>query len=529
MVRGGRYHKNIPDNYVEGLEQEKELFIDGTKLFVSKNKLKWLGNALIGSSCPEEQMIIHSISHFKPEKWDFNTHLLGYGGAYVYVVAAAIKLSSLFGFVTLTPDRVFNMLNPENVQKMFVVGRLITVIAFALSVLLIYLVSYSLYHSRFVSLLSAVLLSTNAAFLIRTSYLTPWGYCIFWVLLGLYFASKIENAKMGKKYYLLSGISAGFAMGSVLPAGYVFLVIILYHFYKYKMRRIKLLFYSFLAMIVTFFIVNPYYLISFPEYMNSFEFHNESWFTKVSYLSLANHSRNLYELTLSFGVLLLVLMLMGLLLAIFKRKKQDVILACCIVIYYFVNFKIISLKYAVVSHVMPLVPVMIIIGIRVIDWIRGYKGKIGKSIAICLIVFIVLNFFTKSVFCVYKLKAAPLTEAGEWINQNIPLGSSIGATVNKIGGNVGYPPYNHLSYHFVNDADIDFSKIKSHTPDYFLAVSVSSFRDPFLKKIELLKDYICIKSFNSDVPILSRFYKNELLTSSIEEIKVFKRKHNEVK
>ena len=524
MEIAGRYYMNLPANYFDDIERENEIILTRKKMYVSENKLKWMGNYLIGSFCPEEQVIMHSISRLNLKKLDFNTHLLSYGGAYIYSLAASIKLGSLFNIVKLTTARAYNMLNPQNVQKIFILARLVGIVAFLLSVIPMYLVSSSLYQSRFIGLFSSFLLATNAGFLARVHYLNPWLFSALWVLLSLYFSSRIGVTQRDAKYYVLSGIASGLALGSVFLAGFVFLPLALFHFYKYKLRKIKLLFYAFFSMAVAFIITSPYYLTSLDEYLNGLRYTNESWLGRVSYFSLSQHMRNIYEIIQSFGIIFSLLILGGILLAIFKRKKEDIILAASLIAYYLVCYKVISLKYASVTHITPLIPLIIMLGLRALQWIEEYsKSRVTRILFIFLAIVIIFNSFSKGLFCALKLKTMPSVECGEWINANIPIGSTIGSCISKDGTQVGYPPYNYLNYYFINDYDVNLPRIKSQKPDYYIAVSLPYSKEPFYKNIELYKNYRQIKSCKTDIPILSRIYKNELLHIWPAEIAIFER------
>lgn len=150
-------------------------------------------------------------------------------------------------------------------------------------------------------------------------------------------------------------------------------------------------------------------------------------------------------------------------------------------------------------------------------------SKAVRMLYIFLAIVISFNSFSKGLFCTLKLKTMPAVECGEWINANIPVGSTIGSYISIDGTQVGYPPYNYLNYNFINVHDSNLASIKSRKPDYYIAVSLPYSKEPFYENMELFKNYRQIRSFKTEIPVLSKIYKNELLHFWPAEIVIFER------
>lgn len=527
MEIAGRYYMNLPQDYWKKIEEEKETYIDNTQLFLSKNKFKWMGNYLLSSSYPDEQGIMHALSKFKLKPLDLNIHLFSYGGAYIYPLAAVLEFGSLFKMYRLTPDKKYYMEHPAEVSKMFIVGKLFGIIAYMLSIFLIFIVCKKLYANDTVALMGAIFLAFNPGLIVTSHFLKPWVYSIFWVILCLYFASKINSdAKTSRKFYILGGISAGMAMGSTYPAGYIFLSLIFYYLYgENRVKNFKLLIYSFLALILTHFLANPYHLLAYKEFFAHYNYTSQTWFKKVDYFNLPTHLNNLVEITYAFGITFMIAIICGIILAFIKKRKEDLILLACTLGYYFGNYKIVSYRHNTAMHVTPLIPVLVVLGARFLGWLWERKNK---KIFIVLFVIMLLDSLGNSLFYAYKIKKDPEIEAGQWINQNIPKGSSIGTYINIDGYRLGYPAYDYLGYKFINDADIKLSQISARHPQYYLAISLSyrnriDKEDPFLHNIEVNSKYHKIKSFDSDVPFWSRIYRSDLIYFWVDKVEIYRR------
>ena len=79
---------------------------------------------------PDEYVVLKSISNMRPGRWDFDPRFFAWPNFFIYLVAVVLKLASLLGLVTLRPDLGFYYEHPDQIARLYLVGRLM-VCAFA--------------------------------------------------------------------------------------------------------------------------------------------------------------------------------------------------------------------------------------------------------------------------------------------------------------------------------------------------------------------------------------------------------------
>lgn len=77
---------------------------------------------------PDEMITFRALQRMNPRAGDFDPHLYQYGGAYIYLVGAALGVGHLLGVVTLTGDLTFYLDHPEAFARFYVVARMISLL-----------------------------------------------------------------------------------------------------------------------------------------------------------------------------------------------------------------------------------------------------------------------------------------------------------------------------------------------------------------------------------------------------------------
>ena len=85
---------------------------------------------------PDEYVIFKSLSGMNPGRLEFFHGFFGWPAAQFYVVGAALKAASGLGLVRLVPDMNFYYRNPEEMARLYVVGRVVTLL-FAVGTLIV--------------------------------------------------------------------------------------------------------------------------------------------------------------------------------------------------------------------------------------------------------------------------------------------------------------------------------------------------------------------------------------------------------
>lgn len=77
---------------------------------------------------PDEMITFRALQRMKPRQFDFDPRLYQYGGGYIYLVGAALGVSSLVGCTQITSDLNTYLASPDLFGRFYVVARLISVV-----------------------------------------------------------------------------------------------------------------------------------------------------------------------------------------------------------------------------------------------------------------------------------------------------------------------------------------------------------------------------------------------------------------
>lgn len=75
---------------------------------------------------PDEMITFRALQRMRPSEGDLDPRLYQYGGAYIYLVAAALALSHAIGFVQVTGDAAVYLSTPERFGLFYVVARAVS-------------------------------------------------------------------------------------------------------------------------------------------------------------------------------------------------------------------------------------------------------------------------------------------------------------------------------------------------------------------------------------------------------------------
>lgn len=87
---------------------------------------------------PDEMITFQALQRMDPQARDFDPRLYQYGGAYVYLVGAALGVAKVLGLVHVTGDAGYYLENPEAFGRFYVVARSISLAFGALALLGVY-------------------------------------------------------------------------------------------------------------------------------------------------------------------------------------------------------------------------------------------------------------------------------------------------------------------------------------------------------------------------------------------------------
>jgi len=158
---------------------------------------------------PDEYVFFKSLSGMRPSELRFFPGFFGWPALQIYVVGAALKVSSWLGLATLVPDMDFYFKKPEEMARLYEIGRGVTFLFAVGCILVIWRAAGRLFGAA-AGDAAALLLAATPLFSMNARYLTADVPMLFWISLVLLFSTHIFSGG-GRRWYVLSGIALGFA------------------------------------------------------------------------------------------------------------------------------------------------------------------------------------------------------------------------------------------------------------------------------------------------------------------------------
>lgn len=139
------YSQIMVNRYGTGRTRPQRLEFFPDRLPHSEPMVGLLRGYLLTGIEPDEQPVIAALSRMDPQRLNFNPHFFTYGGCFIYTVGLALKIASLLDWVTSTHDLSYYFKNPEAMERIYVVGRMVVALSVLLSTFLLYLIGKRLY------------------------------------------------------------------------------------------------------------------------------------------------------------------------------------------------------------------------------------------------------------------------------------------------------------------------------------------------------------------------------------------------
>lgn len=457
--------------YFSDENQIKQILAGVTSEKVLKSKTQY-ENELSGSRFnpirsyhPDESQFIESISNMNPKKFDFNPHYFWYGTLYFWFLGFSYAIAYIAGYVKLVKDIAFFYLNPDEIARFYIAGRMVSVIFGVLGVAGIFLAVRKMWDEK-KALISAVFLAVAPIFVINSHYIAVDITEVFFVILTFYFSVNIFRTDKVSNY-VLAGISAGLACSSKYTGILIVLSIPFAHFLRNEFRWKNLLIcwfnwkviIGYLSAVIAFIITCPFIITANSEVM--------SYIMKVQgrgnfIEGMIYYMKDLYH---GFGAPLLALSAIGFVFSAYKRNKTDMLILFCVIIQllFFLNQ-----GKRLDRYILAVVPFLVMFAVRGLDIFGNVYLKI-------CVLFIAL--FPTFLFCIgydmVFMQENTRTTAGRWIAENIPAGTKIG--LRRDPYQFETPPINMQKYDvsilrndFGSVADSDVELLKRERPEYFI-------------------------------------------------------------
>lgn len=363
-----------------------------------------------------------------------------------------------------------------DMQALYAIGRMFGVIMDLVTIAAVFFISKKLFNSK-AGYLASFLVAITPLHIWNSHYMYNDVPLTAFLALTLLFSMYIVETAH-KKWYVLAGLSAAFAMGMKHP-GWIALFIVLWahllHAYysqgdqKKIAKTIKSIFSKkFWSMIVLIFAVYAITNIGFIVHLGEFITFitgfvgtyagggaNLVWYQKGYAFKLIS------VLPYSMGLLLYLAVIPGFIYAFKKRTKYDVLLLGFFLLYF---LYVGSWSKPFARLMLPIIPLLLIWGSRF------YVAQKKKILWILLIVVIAYTLIF-SISTTARFSNDTRDQATQWIYQNIAQGSSIASDPEFYS-----PKLSSDVYMIIPWIEMNLSWFEDNRPDYVIITSEHDFR-----------------------------------------------------
>jgi len=400
----------------------------------------------IESEHPDEGAILNALRRMHPGQFDFNPHFFNYPSLHIYTVGAALEIFKTLGVVKIVNDKNFYFGHPEEMAKIYLVGRVITVLYGIAVLLLVSGITMLLTRNRAAAAVSAITLAVTPLWARDSAFLLVNVPAAALMTLTVYLSLKAYYQRHPWLLYVAS-ISAGLAGGAKYPAGLIViipaLIAIVNRGSNAKFREVSIIVVKhFVIAGLAFLVTTPYAVVSPREFLANtlFEAHDK--------LSAGGLLTSWTGLMFSAGPLLIVAFI-GAWAYIAKWRRP---VAAILGLWFLVGAGgalfsgMVLLRYWI-----PALPVMATtIGV-------GYSAlQAGRYYKFSTIVLAVVLIYSAAYSIDLNLVSAqvdPRLKAAAWINESLPVGSNVATRRIYFDS----PPFNadrfHLTWLLPNTCD----------------------------------------------------------------------------
>ena len=480
----------------------------------------------------DENIFIRSISQMKPAQLDFNPHFFVWGCWHFYELAFVLKMGQSFGWIKVVSDKGFYFQHPEEMAKIYQLGRWLSVFFSIGTLWLVFAVGRKIRNVK-TGLLGILFLAIMPAHVINSHFLTADASVTFWATLVLFFSIRILDSGQWADY-IGAGVALAFAAGAkhtgAFVAGTLFFAHLLRQLNQFSWHSLiqaffcRKLWYAYLTSAFVYLISNPYMILAFEEAKpHLLWLLSQGGASNVeSRQSFFLDALRLFSVGMTWPFLWLFLFS---LLSFFGRFRKPTLL----IFLWMLPFLTHMLKSGLLAtrfQMFILPAVCILMADAVSSWLEFLRFKKLQLIKGFMVLILVLSVLYTSayVFAYDRILASPPLQdvASQWLLQNLPKGTTIGVasepfmerTPSVIHQDYFYSESDHWKPHFrIQNFDYDAEKLRQGAPEYF-AISIresslnanpSDRHNPFIRA--LLDRYEPIRSFENKIELLGYEFK----------------------
>lgn len=374
----------------------------------------------------DEVQYIKGLSAMSPLKLDFDPNFYAWGSWHFYELGAGIGLAKLLGIVRLTKDKFFYYEHPQEMAKIYLAGRAVSVF-FSLAVLfLTFFLGKRLFGIK-AGLLASLFLAVSPGVVVHTHYLKADISVFFWITLLLLAALFIfETARF--KWYALAGVLLAISASAQYNGLCFWPVIFFAHFLrgikenkKYGVILTdKRLYLAYLIALLIYFMVNPQI---FPA-IRGILTRQDAVANAVGMSNVVIDTFRAYALV--YTPVFVILAVLAFLRTLVRRNKNELLVLLWFLPYLiFISvFGLLTTRYQILISS----GVFILTAGMVVSFYERTKYKFFKPI---IITFVSCTCLYAALYSFAYAKELARTEtvqqeASGWIKRNIPAGEAIG-------------------------------------------------------------------------------------------------------
>jgi hypothetical protein len=418
--------KGEPETYVHGVEE-----VAPGWTFPPPNLLNSFRALLLQSTNPDEKKTFIILAQMHPRKLELKPLYAQYGGAFVYSLGAFLELGSILRAVTVVSDMGHYLQHPEDMGRMYRWGRLYMILFSLATLWVIYDMGRRLGDEE-TGLWAAVFFCLSPIVVLNSHLIKPHPIGAFWCLAALRF-TLLALEKGQRRDYLLAGVCFGIGAGASSPfAAFSWLPLLAW---LERRRQKKAGLREFWSVVASgaiagamFFVTNPYLMIEPKDFLWDFTVyvpHGEArGGTVAGFLALMGRAWG------SLGAALSSLVLAGLGLAAFRKERAPRVVACVTLAMFaalwllFGRFYTFGLNASGIHYYVPLfAPACLLAALTL--------KRVPKPWRAVLLAVVLIDTGARGGAVLINMRAASgpraaMNRAADWIEANVPAGSSVG-------------------------------------------------------------------------------------------------------
>ncbi|MBI3012231.1 MAG: hypothetical protein HYY63_01245 [Elusimicrobia bacterium] len=415
---------------------------------------------VVGVLLSDDQYPMVAISNLNPKNLDFNPNVYAAsGGFYYYTGGALLMLGKICGLFSLTPGVRYYFTHPEETARMYLLLRSIGGISCLLTLALLCFWTQKFLPKTVAVVIAAVFLSIpGAVYLSHAVKAHLYGMFLFSV--GLFYLMKSFESEH-KRFLFLGPLFLGLAAGSILTNLSLGIAILIVELVRNEWNVLRML-RGKRFWISTFVFAFVFSLTNFYIFLDIGGFKKTVWalqeytkgYDEYGKINILNWIPFLVDvLNNQFHWSLLPLLLLGIVWGM--RSRQPVLKVCSLSFLLLFLLNLLTTRHpGVNARLFPLAAILSGFGFYVLYETPSRPRKI------LVMSYLACGLALSALQTVYYLRLyrepSLLEQAGEWIDRNIPQGTTVGV-VGAQFSQAAYPPIRFLNYRLVHFPEGDVS------------------------------------------------------------------------